>query len=196
MSELDNRYPRQINLKDGAVSLDLLLDPSAQEISDFAAALPNTDLLFLNRNIQQPKVLDAWRESIVQGDIVSIAARRGAKVLGTTAVVRDRLSWSAHVGELRILILPEARDMGLGRELIQESFLIGLSLGLEKLTVRMTLDQESAIAVFEEMGFKNEALFRNHVKDNLGDKHDLLIMSHDVEGFASQMQAYGMDEAF
>mgnify|MGYP001603603527 FL=1 len=196
MSELDNRYPRQINLKDGAVSLDLLLDPSAQEISDFAAALPNTDLLFLNRNIQQPKVLDAWRESIVQGDIVSTAARRGAKVLGTTAVVRDRLSWSAHVGELRILILPEARDMGLGRELIQESFLIGLSLGLEKLTVRMTLDQESAIAVFEEMGFKNEALFRNHVKDNLGDKHDLLIMSHDVEGFASQMQAYGMDEAF
>ncbi len=196
MSELDNRYPRQINLKDGAVSLDLLLDPSAQEISDFAAALPNTDLLFLNRNIQQPKVLDAWRESIVQGDIVSIAARRGAKVLGTTAVVRDRLSWSAHVGELRILILPEARDMGLGRELIQESFLIGLSLGLEKLTVRMTLDQESAIAVFEEMGFKNEALFRNHVKDNLGDKHDLLIMSHDVEGFASQMQAYGMDQAF
>lgn len=196
MSELDNRYPRQINLKDGAVSLDLLLDPSAQEISDFAAALPNTDLLFLNRNIQQPKVLDAWRESIVQGDIVSIAARRGAKVLGTTAVVRDRLSWSAHVGELRILILPEARDMGLGRELIQESFLIGLSLGLEKLTVRMTLDQESAIAVFEEMGFKNEALFRNHVKDNLGDKHDLLIMSHDVEGFASQMQAYDMDEAF
>ncbi len=196
MSELDNRYPRQINLKDGAVSLDLLLDPSAQEISDFAAALPNTDLLFLNRNIQQPKVHDAWRESIVQGDIVSIAARRGAKVLGTTAVVRDRLSWSAHVGELRILILPEARDIGLGRELIQESFLIGLSLGLEKLTVRMTLDQESAIAVFEEMGFKNEALFRNHVKDNLGDKHDLLIMSHDVEGFASQMQAYGMDEAF
>ncbi len=196
MSELDNRYPRQINLKDGAVSLDLLLDPSAQEISDFAAALPNTDLLFLNRNIQQPKVLDAWRESIVQGDIVSTAARRGAKVLGTTAVVRDRLSWSAHVVELRILILPEARDMGLGRELIQESFLIGLSLGLEKLTVRMTLDQESAIAVFEEMGFKNEALFRNHVKDNLGDKHDLLIMSHDVEGFASQMQAYGMDEAF
>ena len=110
--------------------------------------------------------------------------------------MQDRLSWSAHVGEMRILILPEARDTGLGREMIQESFLIGLSLGLEKLTVRMTLDQESAIAVFEEMGFKSEALFRNHVKDNLGDKHDLLIMSHDVEGFASQMQAYGMDEAF
>ena len=196
MNELYKRYPRQISLKDGDASLDLLVDPSAQEIMDFAAALPSADLLFLNRNIQVPKVLDAWRESIAEGDIVSIVAKRGSKVLGTTAVVQDRLSWSAHVGEMRILILPEARDTGLGREMIQESFLIGLSLGLEKLTVRMTLDQESAIAVFEEMGFKSEALFRNHVKDNLGDKHDLLIMSHDVEGFASQMQAYGMDEAF
>ena len=152
--------------------------------------------MILNRNITVPKVLDAWRECIPEGDIGSIVAKRGSKVLGTTAVVQARLSWSAHVGEMRILILPEARDTGLGREMIQESFLIGLSLGLEKLTVRMTLDQESAIAVFEEMGFKSEALFRNHVKDNLGDKHDLLIMSHDVEGFASQMQAYGMDEAF
>ena len=196
MNELYERYPRQISLKDGDASLDLLVDPTAQEIMDFAAALPSADLLFLNRNIQVPKVLDAWRESIAEGDIVSIVAKRGSKVLGTTAVVQARLSWSAHVGEMRILILPEARDTGLGREMIQESFLIGLSLGLEKLTVRMTLDQESAIAVFEEMGFKSEALFRNHVKDNLGDKHDLLIMSHDVEGFASQMQAYGMDEAF
>ena len=138
MNELDERYPRQISLKDGDASLDLLVDPSAQEIMDFAAALPSADLLFLNRNIQVPKVLDAWRESIAEGDIVSIVAKRGSKVLGTTAVVQDRLSWSAHVGEMRILILPEARDTGLGREMIQESFLIGLSLGLEKLTVRMT----------------------------------------------------------
>lgn len=196
MSDLADRYPRPIKLKDGDAELDLLLDPSAADVHDFAAGLPDTDLLFLSRNLQEPKVLNAWRESIAQGDIVSVAAKRGKKVLGTTAVVMDKLSWSAHVGELRILILPEARETGLGRELIQESFLIGLSLGLEKLTVRMTLEQEGAIAVFEEMGFKNEALFRDHVKDSNGKKHDLLIMAHDVQGFASQMQAYGMDEAF
>ena len=196
MSDLADRYPRPIKLKDGDAELDMLLDPSVTEVHDFAAGLPDTDLLFLSRNLQEPKVLNAWRESIAQGDIVSVAATRDNKVLGTTAVVTDKLSWSAHVGELRILILPEARETGLGRELIQESFLIGLSLGLEKLTVRMTLEQEGAIAVFEEMGFKSEALFRDHVKDLKGKKHDLLSMAHDVQGFASQMQAYGMDEAF
>ena len=196
MNEFFSRYPKQITLKDGGANLELMVDPSAEETKEFAAALPDSDLLFLSRNIQEPKVLDAWRESIAKGDIVSIAATRDGKVLGTTAVVFDRFSWSAHVGEMRILILPEARDTGLGRQLIQESFLIGVSLGLEKLTVRMTLDQENAIAVFEEMGFKSEAMFRDHVKDSVGNKHDLLIMAHDVEGFASQMQAYGLDDAF
>ena len=88
MNELDERYPRQISLKDGDASLDLLVDPSAQEIMDFAAALPSADLLFLNRNIQVPKVLDAWRESIAQGDIVSIVAKRGSKCWGRQRLCR------------------------------------------------------------------------------------------------------------
>jgi len=193
MTELADRYPREITLGEASIQLDKLQDPSAPDILAFADELPVHDLLFLSRDIREPKVLSAWRDSIAAGDIVSIAARQKGNVLGTTAVVTDRLSWSPHVGELRVLVSPRARQTGLGRELIQESFLIGLDLGLEKLTVRMTLDQEGAMAVFEELGFRREAMFRDHVKDRDGNKHDLLIMSHDVEGFLSQMQAYGLD---
>jgi len=96
---------------------------------------------------------------------------------------------------LRVLVGPDARDIGLGRKLIQEAFLIGLDRGLEKLTARMTLDQDAAIRVFEEMGFKKEAMLTDQVKDRDGTKHDLLIMSQDVDGFFRQMQAYGLDQA-
>jgi RimJ/RimL family protein N-acetyltransferase len=117
-------------------------------------------------------------------------------MLGCTAVVRDEHGWSPHVGELRVLVAPAGRDRGLGRLLIQESFLIALSLGLEKLTAQMTPDQTAAIAVFEEMGFQAEALLRDHVRDNAGEKHDIVILSHDVERFQSQMQAYGMTDLY
>jgi hypothetical protein len=33
------------------------------------------------------------------------------------------------------------------------------------------------------------------VKDRNGEKHDLLVYSHDVQEFQSQMDAYGMSEA-
>ena len=147
-------------------------------------------------DIREPKVVEAWSASLGTGEIVTVTAKRNGEIVGTTAVVLDRYSWSAHVGELRILVGPDARELGLGRQLIQESFLIGLDLGLEKLTVRMTLDQERAMTVFEEMGFKTEALLKDQVKDSEGIKHDLIIMSHDVAGVQSMMELYGVDQAF
>ena len=44
-------------------------------------------------------------------------------------------------------------------------------------------------------GLPAEALLRDHVKDRNGEKHDLLVYSHDVREFQSQMDAYGMSEA-
>lgn len=196
MSEIKNRYPKTVDCRGVTVELTLVDNLETDEVSEFSNALPVQDLLFLSRDIREPKVIEAWSQSIAAGNIITVAARLESEIIGTTAVVLEKQSWSAHVGELRILVRPDCRDMGLGRVLIQESFLMGLELGLEKLTVRMTLDQGGAIAVFEEMGFKTEALLKDHVKDSEGNKHDLLMLSHDVKAVQSMMQAYGLDEAF
>jgi RimJ/RimL family protein N-acetyltransferase len=60
---------------------------------------------------------------------------------------------------------------------------------------QMTVDQKGAIAVFEGMGFRPEALLRDHVKEREGNKHDLLVLSHHVVRFQSQMDADGVSEA-
>ena len=193
MTEL-KRYPREAEIKTGKVELSLLTDPTSEELNSFTAALGDEDLLFLSRDLREPKVLEAWKKDINNGNILSVKATQDNKILGTTAVLLDKQSWSSHVGELRIVVVPEARETGLGRLLIQESFLMGLELGLEKLTARMMLDQDGAINVFEEMGFKKEAMLMDHVKDSNGKKHDLLMMSHDVMSFDSLRQAYGIDE--
>jgi RimJ/RimL family protein N-acetyltransferase len=70
-----------------------------------------------------------------------------------------------------------------------------MSLDLEKIVAQMTTDQVGAIEVFETMGFKAEALLRDHVKDRDGSKHDLVILGHDVARFAAQQRAYGVDDA-
>jgi RimJ/RimL family protein N-acetyltransferase len=60
----------------------------------------------------------------------------------------------------------------------------------------MTPDQTAAIAVFEEMGFTAEALLKDQVKDKNGIKHDIVTLSHDVQAFQSQMQAYGLTDLY
>lgn len=194
MSLLKERYPRTATIADGEVTLSLLSRGNEDEMLAFAGALPVHDLLFLRRNITHPKVMAAWSAEIEAGSIVSLIAREAGTIIGCTAVVRDELSFSPHVGELRVLVSPQGRDRGLGRILIQECFLIALGLKLEKLIAQMTVDQKSAIAVFEEMGFSAEALLKEHVQDPDGTKHDLVVLSHDVERFHAQMQAYGLTD--
>ena len=48
----------------------------------------------------------------------------------------------------------------------------------------------------EGLGFRSEALFRNHVKAADGCKHDIVLLSHEVARVQSQMEAYGLTEAF
>ena len=194
MSVLEGRYPRTVDVAGGEVRLALLSRDDETDLLAFAQSLPAHDLLFLRRDITHPKVLSAWLAEIDSGAIVSLVARQAGDIVGCTAVVTDELSFSPHVGELRVLVSRAVRDRGLGRLLIQESFLIALSRKLEKLVAQMTVDQKGAIAVFEEMGFQAEALLKQHVRDPEGTKHDLVVLSHDVERFQAQMEAYGLTE--
>lgn len=184
--------PRTLKLSGGDVLLRPFAAGDEAAVLGFASALPEHDLLFLTRDITQPKVVQAWMRDVEDGTIVSLLALKGPKVVGTTAVVRDALSWSPHVGDIRLLVAPELRGQGLGHILAQEAVATATAMGLEKLTVRMTVDQQAAIAVFESLGFRGEALLRDHVKDRAGKPHDLAILSHNVAEVNARMSAYGV----
>ena len=146
-------------------------------------------------DITRPAIVDQWADAVAEGAVTTLLAERGGAVVGCAVIDRGRLDWSAHVGELRVMVAPGVRGQGLGRALTQEAFAVALSLGLEKMVAQMTVDQKGAVAVFEGMGFRPEALLRDHVKDRDGRTHDLLVLSHDVAHFQAQMDAYGVGEA-
>ena len=188
-------YPRQLACKGGTVEVARMAASDRAALQQFVAALPPDDLLFVPRDISHPKVQDAWMRALDAGTIHSLVARSGGAMVGCTTIYTDRMSWSRHVGELRVLTAPDWRGKGLGRLLIQECFLQALDLGLKKLVAQMTTKEAGAIAVFEDLGFKPEALLRQHVADRGGNVHDLVILSHDVAAVAARHAAYGTGEA-
>jgi len=189
------RYPRTIQGEAGDLELRYMTATDEPAVLAFARALPDHDLLFLPRDIAQPKVLAAWIAEVERGALTTLLAARSGTLVGCATIACEELSWSPHVGEIRVVVAADMRGKGVGRLLIQETFRIALRLRLEKLTAQMTVDQRGAIAVFESIGFRGEALLRDHVKDRSGIKHDLVILSHDVARFQSQMEAYGASEA-
>jgi RimJ/RimL family protein N-acetyltransferase len=195
MSSETRSYPRRVKTEAGEIEFRLMSPADEAAVLDFAQKLPTHDLLFLPRNISEPKVLAAWIKEIERGAIVSLLALKEGRVVGCGTLVRDPHSWSPHVGEIRMVVSQEVRGQGVGRALSQETFALALDAGLEKLSVQMTVDQQGAIALFESLGFKAEALLRDHVQDVGGKKHDIVVLGHNVAQVRGQLEAYGLPGA-
>jgi len=190
------KLPRNAALSDSTeIKLRLLGRTDFEAFFAFTSSLPPHDLLFLRTDITNAAVLADWFDNIDLGRIVTVVAERDGKIAGYGSLHLSVAPWSQHVGELRVLIDGSMRGKGLGRALTAAVFAQALDRGIEKMVAQMTIDQKGAIATFEELGFKPEALLVDHVKDREGRKHDLLVYSHDVHGFHAQMDAYGVTEA-
>jgi N-acetylglutamate synthase-like GNAT family acetyltransferase len=192
MSSETRSYPRRVATDAGEIEFRLMSPADEAAVLAFAQKLPVHDLLFLPRDISEPKVLTAWIKEIERGAIISLLAWKAGTVVGCGTLVRDPLSWSPHVGELRNVVSSDVRGQGVGRALSQETFALALGSGLEKLVVQMTVDQTGAIAIFEGLGFKAEALLREHVKDKVGKSHDIVVLGHNVAQVRAQLEAYGL----
>lgn len=160
----------------------------------FTTTLPEHDLLFLSRDVQHPRVVEAWAQAIGEGVIDSLVAEDEGKIVGTAALVRDPYSWSAHVGEVRLLVSPDRRGAGLGRDLLEAIFAIAHAHGATKLIAQMTPDQTGSVSLFESLGFRGEAMLRDHVRDRSGQFHDLVILSLRLGAIAASHEAFGWTE--
>jgi len=64
---------------------------------------------------------------------------------------------------------------------------LATELGLRKIVAQMTVDQKGAIATFERLGFRAEALLSDFVIDREGRMRDLMIMAYDVDGLTEHL---------
>lgn len=185
-------FPKKVELNKGDASLHLMTRVDEKPVLAFAQALPAHDLMFLRRDITKPEVVTAWVDKIEDGGTVSVIAEKNGEMIGYGTLSLSDYSWSRHVAELRIMVRPDCRDSGIGRILTREMFRLALVKKIEKLVARMTLDQTAARKLFQELGFRPEALLENEVKDRSGKLHDVLVMAVDVESFLAKRDAFGL----
>ena len=64
------------------------------------------------------------------------------------------------------------------------------NIEIHKLQAEMTENQDSAIAAFERLGFREEARLKKHVTDIRGRRRDLVVMTLDIEDFSYLMEDF------
>jgi L-amino acid N-acyltransferase YncA len=174
-------YPREVTVADDrTVTLRLMEKTDRDRIVNFARALSPDDLLFLRRDITDPKVVDEWVREIERGRTVTVLAEKDGELLAYASLLLHETFWGRHMGEIRVLVRADYRGLGLGLQMASDVFAIAKDAGIEKVIARMTTEQKRTRARLERLGFEQEALLRGFALDREGKRRDLVIMSAGV----------------
>jgi ribosomal protein S18 acetylase RimI-like enzyme len=155
----------------------------------FFARIPEGDRTFLKEDVEDPRIVAEWSRP----EAARVIALEEGEVVGSVAVVPLH-GWSSHVGEVRLVVDPDQRGRGIGRQLARHAVREATQLGLSKLVVDVISDQTALIGMFRALGFEPEALLADHVRDRSGELRDLMVLSNDVESQFASMATAGIAE--
>ncbi|MBS1793542.1 MAG: GNAT family N-acetyltransferase [Acidobacteria bacterium] len=176
-------FPWTTKIDGTQIRLRLMTAADKEAVLEFARTLPEEDLRFLSFDITQEAVVNYWIRRSEAGTWHTILVEADGRLVGHGSLIRTEQSWSRHLGEVILLLAPEARGKGLGSILAGEIFAKAEEWHLMKVVARMAADQKGAVQVFEKLGFNAEALLADYVIDRNNRTHDLIAMSYDITGF-------------
>lgn len=182
-TELRRTYPWTDVIDGNEITFRLMARADRDAILAFAQSLQPEDLMFLRLDITEPVVIEQWIGHIDEGNTVTVLACENEKIIGYGTLHFNETWWTRHLGQIRILVRSDRRKLGLGRRLAVEIFQIAREKKLHRVFVQMAADQPYVRQLFEDLGFRAEALLTDWVIDRGARTHDLLIMSHHVEDF-------------
>lgn len=183
--DVKQKYPRIVKLGGKSLTLRQMGPDDRDAMVAFARSLPEEDLLFLRMDITQPAIVDEWIAAIGQGRRFTVLAERDDSLAGYGSLNCQNLTWSRHLGEIRMIVDSASRGSGLGALLAHEVFSVARDSGLTKIVAQMARQQEGARRVFHKLGFNVESMLADWVIDRDDRTHDLVIMSYDVTGLTN-----------
>ena len=167
------------------------IQPGDRElITEFFVRVPERDRTFFNEDVLDPDVVEGILRPR-EGDLRLILVDDDGTLVGWLALFGG-VGWSHHVARIGLVVDPAARGRGLGKQLAREGLLRGLQAGYSKLVVEIIAEERPAIGMFQAIGFQIEALLLDHVRDQAGKVHDLVVLAHHAEQAESELEAIGV----
>lgn len=186
-----DEYPKEITLRDNSkVTLRPLVKEDEAALIEFFQGLVEEDRLYLREDVADPAVIRGWLKNIDYDKVLPILAVDEGKIVADATLHRDPHGWMRHVGQIRMSVAGSHRGRGLARIMAAAVFQHAVSAGLDKLVAEMLAIQANARRVFTRLGFKEEGVLKDHAIDVKGQKHDLIIMSNNVNKLWEQWVEY------
>ena len=156
----------------------------------FFRALPEEERAYLRRDVTSLAVVQQRLREMDEGRVKRLVAVVDGSIVADGALEIAPYGWERHVGELRLIVAPHYQGKGLGMLMAQALYDLASGAGVEELIVRMMPCQKAAVNIFRKLGFRQEAVLHDYVRDRHGAKQDLIVMRGGLEELWRQFEHY------
>lgn len=181
-------------LKDGTkVTIRELHIDDLDQLMAFYEALPFEDRKYLRVDVTNREVIRQRIKLISTGYVVRIVALHNDDIIADGALELSSEEWRKHQGEIRVIVAQPFQHKGLGMIMIRELYLIAVQKNVEMIIAKMMRPQVGAQHIFHNLGFREELLIPDYVKDIEGEPQDLVIMACNTKELLTELENFFTD---
>ncbi|MFQ6110074.1 MAG: GNAT family N-acetyltransferase [Candidatus Aminicenantales bacterium] len=181
-------------LKDGTKVLirKLSLD-DLDALMKFYSALPPEDRKYLRVDVTNWKIVEQRIKLIESENVIRIVALHGEEIIADGALELSGDEWRKHQGELRVIVARPYQHKGLGMIMVRELYFIAMEKKVELVVVKMMRPQIAAQRIFRKLGFREELLIPEYVRDQSGETQDMIIMVCNIQDLWKELDHFYSD---
>ena len=154
----------------------------------FFRALPDEDRQYLRGDVTKREVVERRFRAIDAGTVERLLALVNDHIVAEGALELGGHEWTAHVGELRLIVSRPFQRKGLGMLMARELYGLAAKHKVEQIVVTMMRPQVAARNIFKKLGFHEELTLPHHVRDRSGRSQDLILMRCDLEALWQEIE--------
>ncbi len=178
-------------LKDGKqVLIRTLTLKDLDKLMKFYRSIPDKDRRYLRVDVLNKDVVTQRIKWTKTGDIVRLVALYRNEIIGDGTLEFSTEEWKKHQAEIRANVDKEFKHKGLGTILLRELYYIAAAEGVKKVVVRFMRPQAAARNICRKLGFHEETIVPDYVRDQKGKTHDMVIMTADMKHFWNELEHF------
>lgn len=172
---------RTIVLKDGrTVHIRPLMPADADASLAFFNGLDPKERRYLRRDVTDPEVIRARIRENDSCEVERLVAEHDELIVADGSFEHERYGWGEKIAQIRLIVAPDFRRSGLGTVLARLLYVIANNHDVARINVRMLRPQAAARDIFRRLGFREEYILPDHVRDLDGNLQDLILMRCDL----------------
>ena len=181
-------------LKDGTkVTIRELQVKDLNRLMKFYSALPPEDRKYLRIDVTNREVVQQRIEQAKKSNVFRLIAVQDDEIIADGALELSGEEWRKHQGELRVIVARPFQHKGLGMIMVRELYFLAVEKNVDQVIVKMMRPQIAAQRIFRKLGFREELLIPDYVRDMAGKKQDLVIMVCDIKELWKELEHFYTD---